>query len=73
MFIFDSTNLHSYSFAVVGLNKKYNKTFPTRQAANKLMYELIAKYDLKLEEVWNDKHDKTYICNKGVSFYIQRA
>jgi hypothetical protein len=37
------------------------------------MYKLCNKYNLNIEEVWNDNHDKTYLCNKGVTFYIQRA
>lgn len=73
MFIFENINSHNYSVAVVGLTKKHNKTFPTRSAANAYMYKLCEKYDLKIEEVWNDNHDKTYHCNRGVTFYIQRA
>lgn len=73
MFTFEGINPHNYSFAVIGLSKKYNKVFSTRDAANKYMHKLIAKYGLTVEEVWNDNHDKTYLCNKGVSFYIQRA
>jgi hypothetical protein len=37
------------------------------------MYKLCDKHGLQIEEVWNDNHDKTYICNKGVTFYIQRS
>lgn len=73
MFIFENINSHNYSVAVIGLTKKHNKIFATRDAANKYMYKLCNKYGLKIEEVWNDNHDKTYLCNKGVTFYIQRA
>lgn len=64
---------HDYSFAVTGLGKIKSKTFSSRNDANKHMYKLCYKYGLKINEVWNDNHDKTYICNKGVKFYIQRA
>ena len=73
MFTFDGINLHSYSFAVIGLGKQRHRTFPSREMANEHMHKLIAKHKLVIEEVWNDNHDKTYICNKGVTFYIQRA
>ncbi len=66
---------HSYSFAVVGLKPGlfgFEKCFHSRQEANEYMYSLCAKYGLKIEKIWDDNHDKTYHCNKGVSFYIQR-
>lgn len=66
------THAHGYSLAVTGLRSKYNKTFSTREAANAYMYKLCDKFGLKVEEIWNDNHDKTYLCNKGVTFYIQR-
>lgn len=73
MFLFEGFNQHNYSFAVVGLGKQRAKVFPTRESANEHMRNMCAKYGLTIEEVWNDNHDKTYICNKGVTFYIQRA
>jgi hypothetical protein len=73
MFTFDGINFHNYSFAVIGLGKQRHRVFPTREAANEHMHNLCAKHGLTIEEVWNDNHDKTYICNKGVTFYIQRA
>lgn len=66
-------NFNNYSLAVVGLNSKYNRGFVTRDAANNYMYKLCQKFGLKIEEIYNDKHDKTYRCNQGVTFYIQRA
>ena len=73
MFTFEGINPHNYSCAVVGLAKQRCRVFPTREMANEHMRKLCAKYGLVVEEVWNDNHDKTYICNKGVTFYIQRA
>ena len=65
------TNSHNYSLAVTGLKVK-NKVFSTREDANQLMYKIMAKHHLTLKEVFNDRHDKTYVCDKGVCFYIQR-
>ena len=65
-------NTHTYSLATTSLNKDYVKRFLTRDEANKFMYKLINKNHLKLVEVWDDKHDKTYCCNNDVKFYIQR-
>ena len=73
MFIFEGINQHNYSCAIVGLPKKYNRTFATRSAANQYMYNLCNKFGLQVKEVWNDNHDKTYHCTKGVTFYIQRS
>ena len=70
---FLDTEAHSYSCAVIGLSKRHNKMFPTREAANAYMYKLCKKYGLVIDEVWDDKHDKTYHCTHGVTFYIQRV
>lgn len=65
-------NNHSYSFAVTGL-KVRAKNFPSRNAANEQMYKVMSKYGLVLLETYNDNHDKTYVCNNGVKFYIHRV
>ena len=44
---FLDTEAHSYSCAVIGLSKRHNKVFPTREAANAYMYKLCKKYGLK--------------------------
>ena len=64
-------NSHNYSFTAVGLRTP-SKTFVSRYAANEYMYKLMQRHGLKIEEVWDDKHYKTYHCNKGVTFYIHR-
>lgn len=63
---------HRYSFASTGLGVK-DKEFSTRQAAEEYMYSICDKRGLSIEKVYDDKHDKTYICANGVRFYIQRA
>ena len=45
---FFNTNAHNYSFAVVGLSKRHNKVFPTRDAANTYMYKLLYLYGVLL-------------------------
>lgn len=63
---------HQYSLAVVGLSSRLNRIFTTREAATDYMRKLCSKFGLVIEETWNDNHDKTYLCDKGVTFYIQR-
>lgn len=62
---------HYYTLAATGLKiKQY--VFSTRENAKDKMYEIMGKNDLHVVETWDDKHYKTYICNKGVRFYINR-
>ena len=65
---------HTYTFAVLGLpkSKKYEHTFSTRDEAKALMYKIMGKYNLNMVDVWDDKHCKTYICDQGVRFFINR-
>lgn len=65
---------HRYTFTVLGLgkNRKFDRTFSTRQAANSYMYDIMREYGLKLVEVWDDKHCKTYRCSDDVSIFINR-
>ena len=62
---------HNYSLAVTGLKVK-SKVFSTREDANQMMYKIMAEYHLTLQKVFDDNHDKTYVCDNGVRFYIQR-
>lgn len=68
-----SFNSHLYSFATTGLGKKIDKTFGSRDLANAYMYKLCDKYSLNIIKTYDDNHDKTYITDKGVRFYIQRV
>lgn len=63
---------HQYTLVLIGTGKRISKTFNSRNAANQAMYKLMGKYKLSLEKVYDDKHDKTYICNKGAEFHINR-
>ena len=70
--MFNLYNGHQYTMVLIGAGKVVSKTFSTREAANQAMYKLMGKHGLSLEEVYNDRHDKTYICNKGAEFHINR-
>ena len=70
--IFNWTGNHTYSLVLIGTGKTVSKTFSSRYAANQAMYKLMGKHGLTLEKVYNDSHDKTYICNKGAEFHINR-
>lgn len=68
---FTSTN-HVYTFATIGMKKKFDRTFISRQAANDYMNKIVKKYSLNLEKVWDDHHFKTYCYNDGIKMYINR-
>lgn len=71
--MFESYNWeHVYSFAATGMKLK-SKYFVSRELAKQEMYKVMAKNHLAIRKVYDDKHFKTYICNNGVRFYINRA
>lgn len=69
---FFTQNRHKYSVACTGMKFK-EKLFGTRQMANEYLYEQCSKKGLRIEEVWKDHHDVTFICNNNVRFYVQRV
>lgn len=64
---------HTYTVASSGLKHNVDKTFHSREDANEYMYKEIAKNNLSITKVYDDKHDKTYRCGDTVSFFVQRA
>jgi len=62
---------HWYSLAATGV-KFRDKQFTSRQVAEEAMYKFINKNGLKVEKIYDDKHFKTYICENGIRFYINR-
>lgn len=70
--LFFLNNCHQYTLASTGLGKNIDKIFFSREEAKRKMYRLCAKHQLQIVEVYDDKHQKTYICNNGVRFYIHR-
>lgn len=71
--VFDDYGLavHSYSLSATGIRMK-EKHFAHREDAKQAMYKYMAKKNLMLVKVYDDKHFKTYICNNDVRFYINR-
>ena len=63
-----------YSLSVVGAGKKHDTDciYNSRQQAEKVMYKMVNKLGTKIVTIYEDHHDKTYICDNNVSFYIQR-
>lgn len=71
--LFNNYGGHRYTLVLLGVGKTISKVFYSRTAANEAMYELIGKYNLSLRKVYNDKHDKTYLCTNGAEFHINRV
>ena len=63
---------HCYSLGATGIKIRRNEGFISRVAAEHAMHLLMAKYGLHIENVYEDKHFKTYLCNNDVRFYINR-
>jgi hypothetical protein len=62
---------HLYTLGATGI--KFNGgVFATRQAARSSMYKYIDKHHLHIVEKYDDNHFKTYVCDNGVKFYINR-
>ena len=62
----------THNYTLVAEGRKFDQTFLTRSEATKKMYELIEGLNLKVKEVWEDRHDITYICNDNTKFHINR-
>ena len=71
MFILPIVGEHQYTLAATGI-KIGSYIFDSREKARKVMYEIIDKNNLHVIKKYDDKHFKTYICNNGVRFYINR-
>lgn len=65
---------HQYSLVLLfDDGKEVSKVFASRDAANETMYEIIGKRGLAVKKIYNDKHEKTYICTNGAEFHINRV
>lgn len=62
---------HRYVLAATGTPMS-PMTFGSRQCAEQAMYGIIGRRGLHIGEVYDDRHDKTYVCEGGVRFYITR-
>ena len=66
--------MQQYTFAATGASKRIrSKTFFSRQAATQHMYDVCGKLGTAIKEIYNDKHSKTYICEDGTRFFINRV
>ena len=64
---------HLYTVASIGLNKNVDKAFSSREVAKDYMYNYCNKHSIVIRKIYDDKHYKTYICDNGVRFFINRA
>ena len=62
---------HMYTLAATGIKFK-GDVFVSRRLAEKAMYKYIDNHGLHVKEIWDDKHFKTYCCDNGVKFYVNR-
>lgn len=62
---------HRYTLAATGIPFR-SMDFDSRQAAESAMYGMMDRRGLRALEVYDDKHDKTYVCANGIRFYITR-
>ena len=69
--MFSTYAKYRYTLASEGLNGK-SYDYPSRQLAEREMHRIMAKHGLHITEVWDDGHFKTYLCNNGVRFHINR-
>ena len=68
------TNGHFYTLNCEGIGnlKENHKLFYSRELAEKKMYSLLRRYSLKIVSEEDDKHEKTYICDRDATFTISR-
>ena len=71
MFDYPYMNGHRYSLSATGM-KFRPRELPSRECAEREMFNFLDKRGLKIEEVWNDGHYKTYCLDNGAKIYISR-
>lgn len=62
---------HQYTLAATGF-KMRQQVFATREEAREEMYSIIDNNGFRIVKKYDDNHFKTYICDNGVRFYINR-
>lgn len=67
-----NTSNHLYTLAATGI-KLRSREFSHRRDAEDVMYKVIGKKNLRIIERYDDKHYKTYVCENGIKFYINRV
>lgn len=72
--LFDLMQGHSYTLSAIGTKRKLSRVFKSREQANAYMYDYCGRKGYRITRVWDDKHNKTYICDgDNVRFFICRA
>ena len=72
MFTFVNNNGHLYTLASTD-KKVRERVYFSRQEAKNDMYDYIDRKGLRVVKKYDDKHFKTYICDDGTMFYINRV
>lgn len=64
---------HNYTFVVnEGSHICSDCIFCSRREAEQAMYALLRKRHTSIRKVYEDHHDKTYICDNGLQIHINR-
>ena len=63
---------HLYTLGSTGYKVK-NELYTSREDAKREMYRIIDKRHLHVVKKYDDVHSKTYICEGGIEFYINRV
>jgi len=65
---------HASRFYTLGSDKYKISTsiFTSRCAANTEMYKIMNKNKLRIIDMYDDYHDKTYVCSDYSKFYVNR-
>lgn len=63
---------HRYELCLFQGPRNIDEVYSSRSAAESRMYQICDKYGLRITKVYPDKHFKTYICDNGATFHINR-
>ena len=66
--------MYSHLYTLASTDEKFKSyTCGSRQSAKRIMYSYMDKKGLYVINKYNDNHFKTYICNDGTKFFINRV
>lgn len=63
---------HRYELCLFQGPRRIDEVYNSRSAAESRMYQICDKYGLTITKVYPDKHFKTYVCDSGATFHIDR-
>lgn len=61
-----------YELCLADAPHPVDELYYSRAAAERRMYDICGKRGLQIKKVYPDKHFKTYICDNGATFHINR-